>query len=65
VLAVGIDSDYLFPLAEQQEIAGEMHRRGIDAGLAVLESENGHDGFLIEFGQLNSIIGGFLEALGS
>ncbi len=62
-LAVGIDSDYLFPLAEQREIADRMKAAGIDADLAVINSENGHDGFLIEFEQLNRIIGGFLEGV--
>jgi homoserine O-acetyltransferase/O-succinyltransferase len=65
VLSLGIDSDYLFPLSEQQEIADEMRRQGIDADLAVLESENGHDGFLIEFAQLNRLLGGFIEGLGT
>jgi homoserine O-acetyltransferase len=61
VLAVGIDSDYLFPLNEQREIVEEMVKSKIDTKLAVIESENGHDGFLIELGQLNRIIGHFLE----
>ncbi len=60
VRVVGIDTDYLFPLSEQQEIAEEMKAAGIDADLSVISSENGHDGFLIEFDQLNQIISEFL-----
>jgi homoserine O-acetyltransferase len=61
VRIVGIDSDYLFPLSEQQEIADEMNAQGIDASLSTITSENGHDGFLIEFDQLNQIISEFLD----
>jgi homoserine O-acetyltransferase len=60
VRVVGIDSDYLFPLSEQEEIESEMKAAGIDAALSIITSENGHDGFLIEFDQLNPIISDFL-----
>ncbi len=61
VRIVGIDTDYLFPLEEQKEIADEMKASGIDAELATIASENGHDGFLIEFEQLNRVISDFLR----
>lgn len=44
-VVVGIDSDRLYPLAEQEEIAENIH--GCDY-LDVIESPYGHDGFLIE-----------------
>jgi homoserine O-acetyltransferase len=47
-LVLGIDSDRLFPVASQQEIAGLLSN-GIDGHEAVvLRSDFGHDGFLIE-----------------
>jgi homoserine O-acetyltransferase len=47
-LVVGIDSDRLFPLANQQFIAQHL-ATNIDGDEAiVIESEFGHDGFLIE-----------------
>ncbi|MGO4104782.1 homoserine O-acetyltransferase [Leifsonia sp. YAF41] len=47
-LVLGIDSDRLFPLSGQQEIAAQL-RNNIDGTDAVLlESDYGHDGFLIE-----------------
>ncbi len=61
VLTIGIDSDYLFPLGEQQEIVDRMRGAGIDAFLATLTSQNGHDGFLVEFDQLNRILDAFLS----
>lgn len=65
VMAVGIDSDYLFPLSEQREIADEMKKYGVDCSLAVITSENGHDGFLIEFDQLDRFISNFLRYISS
>jgi homoserine O-acetyltransferase len=47
-VVVGIDSDRLFPLANQVAIAGGLGNN-IDAGSAVvIHSGFGHDGFLIE-----------------
>lgn len=58
-VVVGIDSDRLFPLANQMLIA-ERLRNNIDAGSAVVvHSEFGHDGFLIE----DSLVGPHLARL--
>jgi homoserine O-acetyltransferase len=51
-LVVGIDSDLLYPLAEQRELAE--HIPG--AELAVLRAAHGHDSFLIEIDELNRIV---------
>ncbi len=56
-LVIGISSDILFPVREQKYLRD--HIAG--ATLAVLESDYGHDGFLIEYEQLNKVIGEFLE----
>jgi homoserine O-acetyltransferase len=48
-LVVGIDSDVLYPLREQQELAEHLPR----ASLEVLEAPHGHDAFLIELAALN------------
>lgn len=48
-LVLGIDSDRLFPVAAQHELA-RLLPRGIDAHSAcVITSEYGHDAFLIEY----------------
>lgn len=47
-LVVGIDSDILFPLHEQEYLAASIP----GARLAVISSLYGHDGFLVEFNQL-------------
>ena len=48
-LVVGIDSDVLYPLSEQRELAVHLPR----ATLEVLEVPHGHDAFLIERAALN------------
>lgn len=54
-LVIGIDSDILFPLPEQEYLAAAIP----GARLAVLSSLYGHDGFLAEFGQLNQALNHF------
>lgn len=51
-LVVGFDTDVLYPVAEQQELAALMPR----ASLAVVETLHGHDAFLIEFDHLDALI---------
>jgi len=53
---VGIDSDILFPIEEQELLA----RHISDAKLHVIESQYGHDGFLIEPDQMSAILRQFL-----
>jgi homoserine O-acetyltransferase len=56
VLCVGISSDILYPVDEQQELAALLP----DATYRHVESIYGHDAFLIEREQVNAIVGGFL-----
>lgn len=57
VLAVGIQSDILFPLEEQALLIRHLP----DARLAVLDSLYGHDGFLIEFKKIHQFVAAFLD----
>ncbi|WP_225095085.1 homoserine O-acetyltransferase [Streptomyces sp. CoH27] len=52
-LVAGIDSDRLYPLAQQRELAALIP--GADA-VRVIESAYGHDGFLIETGQVGVLV---------
>jgi len=56
-LAVGIPSDILFPVAEQQFIAKHIP----DATLELIASSFGHDGFLVEAKKMQSVIKKFLN----
>ncbi len=57
-LIVGISSDFLFPLAEQEFLAATIP----SAKLSVITSVYGHDGFLVEFEQFKKIVREFLQS---
>jgi len=62
-LVVGIDSDILYPLEEQEELT----RLIPGAKLAIISSQHGHDAFLIEFERVSDAVGPWLrmqEAIG-
>ncbi|MFI5633656.1 homoserine O-acetyltransferase [Streptomyces sp. NPDC051664] len=52
-LVAGVDSDRLYPLAQQAELAALLP--GADR-LRIVESPYGHDGFLIETGQVGALV---------
>jgi len=58
-LCIGINSDVLYPVEEQREIAQAIE----GARYAELDSTHGHDAFLIEYEQLNRVVGEFLRSL--
>lgn len=57
VLVLGIDSDMLYPVAEQKELAGLLP----SGSYAEIKSPYGHDAFLIEFDQINRHIHSFQQ----
>ncbi|KZV75238.1 homoserine O-acetyltransferase [Peniophora sp. CONT] len=57
-LVIGVQSDGLFMTSEQREIAAHAP----EAELVIIQSPDGHDGFLLEFEQLNTHILRYLHA---
>lgn len=57
-LVIGIDTDILFPPAEQKELV----RHIPDCHLEIIHSGYGHDGFLLEIDQLSSCIDTFYKS---
>ena len=51
-LVIGVESDVLFPVAEQTFLANEIP----GASLALIKSTYGHDGFLLEFEKIEKLI---------
>lgn len=60
-LVVGISTDVLFPACEMRRSVERLATAGKKARYAELESPYGHDAFLVEYGQLNGLLDGFLE----
>ncbi|KAJ3159978.1 homoserine O- acetyltransferase [Geranomyces michiganensis] len=56
-LVIGIETDGLFTIGEQRELADHIP----DAQLEVIESPEGHDGFLLEFERMNHLISAFIR----
>lgn len=56
-LAIGINSDILFPLVEQKFIAANIPNARFEA----IDSLYGHDGFLLEFENIEALITSFLQ----
>ncbi|KAJ3018901.1 homoserine O- acetyltransferase [Thoreauomyces humboldtii] len=56
-LVIGIETDGLFTIGEQRELADHIP----NARLEVIESSEGHDGFLLEFERINALITAFVR----
>ncbi len=62
VMTVGFTSDWLFPPAQNKEIANALIRLKKRAAYLEIESDLGHDSFLIESPKLYEAIRNFLDA---
>jgi homoserine O-acetyltransferase len=62
-LAIGVETDILFPLQQQEEVADGLRAGGTDARFLPLPSPQGHDAFLVDIDRFGPAIGGFLDAL--
>ena len=60
-LVVGFASDWLFPPEQNRSIALALLRAGKRASYAELNTDLGHDSFLLESPQLYDLVRGFLE----
>jgi homoserine O-acetyltransferase len=60
-LVLGLTTDRLFPLSGQQLIAEHLGGELIGGELIVIESEFGHDGFLIEVEAVSAALRKLLE----
>jgi len=60
-LVVGIESDVLYPLVEQEELAAQLP----NGRLARLASPDGHDGFLTDAAELDGLVRQFRAEVGA
>ena len=62
-LAIGVQTDILFPLQQQQAIAEGLRIGGAHSRFLPLESPQGHDAFLVDIARFGPAVGGFLAEL--
>ena len=62
-LAIGVHTDILFPLQQQEEIANGLRAGGAEADFLPLPSPQGHDAFLVDIERFGPAVAGFLNAL--
>ncbi len=62
-LSIGVHTDILFPLQQQEQVADGLRAGGADAEFLPLPSPQGHDAFLVDIARFGPAIGGFLGRL--
>ena len=62
-LAIGASTDILFPVQQQQEVAEGLARGGAQAQFIGMDSPQGHDAFLVDYGRFGPAVRGFLDRL--
>ncbi len=62
-LVIGVDTDILFPIEQQQAIAAGLEAAGAHVHFVALDSPQGHDAFLVDTQRFGAAIGDFLATL--
>ena len=60
-LVIGVESDILFPLWQQQELAASLEAVEADVTYEALPSSQGHDAFLVDFERFGPPIAKWLK----
>jgi homoserine O-acetyltransferase len=59
-MVIGVSTDILFPLQQQEQIAEGLEAAGAIVEFVALDSPQGHDAFLVDIENYSKAIGGFL-----
>jgi len=62
-MVIGVSTDILFPLQQQEQIAEGLEAAGANVEFVALDSPQGHDAFLVDIENYSKAIGGFLRRL--
>ncbi len=62
-MVIGVSTDILFPLQQQEQIAEGLEAAGAVVEFVALDSPQGHDAFLVDIENYSRAIGGFLNRL--
>ena len=61
-MVIGVETDLLFPLEQQEEIAEGLRDGGVPTQFAALPSIQGHDAFLVDTPRFGRAIAGFMAS---
>jgi len=59
---VSFTSDWLFPTSESRDIVRALNAAAADVSFVEIESEKGHDSFLLDLPEFHDILRGFIDA---
>ncbi|MFG2049417.1 homoserine O-acetyltransferase [Micromonospora sp. NPDC048935] len=62
-LVIGVETDTLFPLRQQRQIADGLREGGTEVQFKALESDEGHDAFLVDVARFGPPIAKFLSLI--
>lgn len=62
-LVLGVDTDLLFPVDQQREIATHLRVTGCEVEFHAFPSIQGHDAFLVDLPRFEEAIGGFMAGI--
>lgn len=62
-LVIGVETDLLFPLEQQEEIAEGLRDGGVPTRFVALPSIQGHDAFLVDHARFGPVIADYLAGL--
>jgi homoserine O-acetyltransferase len=62
-LVIGVSTDILFPLSQQEQIADGLRAAGAAVDFVPLDSPQGHDAFLVDIAHFGPAVSGFLAKL--
>ena len=62
-LVLGTETDILFPLSQQRQIADGLRAGGVSTLFAALDSPQGHDSFLVDIPMFGAPVAAFLSTL--
>jgi homoserine O-acetyltransferase len=61
-MVIGVESDFLFPIEQQQELASGLGERISDTAFHRLSSIQGHDSFLVDMDRFRPVIARFFRS---
>jgi homoserine O-acetyltransferase/O-succinyltransferase len=62
-LIMAFESDWLYPIYQSKEIMRSLQQAGKEVSYTEIDTNYGHDAFLLEYGQMAPIIAGFIDSV--